>query len=118
MVTDGAGLAGEQVPPEEPTVTVALAVDDPPGPVAVSVYVVVDDGDTAMLPEVGCDPMPLSIVTEVALLVLQFNVELCPAVMLAGLAEKLIVGTVDVVTVKYSGSLMIRPALSHSWTTR
>ncbi len=114
MVTEGAGLAGEHVPPLLPTVTVALAVELPPGPVAVNVYVVVVDGETETLPDVGCDPMPLSIVTDVALLVLQLNVELCPGVMLVGFAVKLIVGTVDVVTVKYSGCLIIRPALSHN----
>lgn len=79
---------------------------------------VVVEGETAMLPDVGCGPMPLSIVIEVALVVVQLSVELCPAVMLVGFAAKLIVGTVDVVTVKYSGCLMMRPALSQSWTTR
>ena len=67
-----------------------------------------------MLPEVGCDPRPLSIVTEVAFVVVQLSVELCPAVMLAGFAVKLIVGTVEFVTVKDSGCLMMRPALSQS----
>ena len=114
IVTDGAGLAGEHVPPVLPTETFAVAVEVPPGPVAVRVYVVVAEGETETLPDVGCDPMPLSMVTDVALVVLHVNVELCPAVMLAGFAVKLIVGTVDVVTVKYSDCLMMRPALSHS----
>jgi hypothetical protein len=37
MVTDGAGLAAVHVPPVLLTVTVAFAVVEPPGPVAVRV---------------------------------------------------------------------------------
>ncbi len=118
MVTDGAGLAGEHVP-LEPTLTVAWAVVVPPGPVAVSVYVVVAEGETVTVPEVGCDPMPLSIVTEVALLVDHDRVDDCPAEIEVGFAEKLMVGAgVEVVTFiftdAFAGTL---PLLSQYWTT-
>ena len=42
---------------------VTLLVVVPPIPVAVKVYVVVDDGDTDLLPEVATDPIPWSIET-------------------------------------------------------
>jgi hypothetical protein len=45
MVTVGAGFAE--------IVTVAVAVADPPGPVALAVYVVVADGLTACVPPVA-----------------------------------------------------------------
>jgi hypothetical protein len=56
------------------------------------VYVVVEAGETAMLPEVGCDPIPLSIVTDVAFVVDHVNVEDWPAAMLPGLDVKEMVG--------------------------
>ncbi len=81
-----------QVPPVEPTETVAVAFEVPPGPVAVSVYVVVAVGVTETEPLVGCVPMLLSIETEVALFVDQVSVELWPEVIDVGFAVKLMVG--------------------------
>ena len=43
-------------------------------------------------PETGCAPTPLSIVTDVALVVFQMSVEFCPLVIVLGVAEKEIVG--------------------------
>jgi len=40
------------------TVTVTCADDEPPGPVAVSRYVVVDPGETEAEPDTGRFPMP------------------------------------------------------------
>ncbi len=73
----------------------------------------VEVGETLRLPEVGSEPMPLSIETLVAFDVVQVRVELWPELIVVGLAEKLIVGGAVVETVKYSDCLMIRPALSH-----
>lgn len=55
--------------------TVAVAVAVPAAFVAVSVYVVVCAGETDREPLAGCEPTPLSIVTEVALVVLQTSVD-------------------------------------------
>ena len=57
------------------TVIVIVRVADPAEFVAVSVYVVVTVGVTVVEPETGSDPMPLSIVTEVAFVVSQISVE-------------------------------------------
>jgi hypothetical protein len=57
------------------TVTVAWLVSVPPGPFAVSVYVVVANGLTVTAPDSACAPTPLSIDTEVALVVLQTSDE-------------------------------------------
>jgi len=50
-------------------------------------------------PARGCAPMPLSIVTDVAFVVVQVNVEDCPVVMEAGLAANVIAGGSFTVTV-------------------
>jgi hypothetical protein len=72
----------------------------PPGPVAVAVYVVVCVGVSCALPET-CDPLTTSrvaepsdavIVTDVALDVCQFNVTLCPLLIVLVFVEKVIVG--------------------------
>jgi hypothetical protein len=76
------------------TVTVTVAgADVPPGPVAVSVYVVVEfTGTPAKDPEVGSGPvssvcdMAGVIVIEVAFVVAQVSVVLCPALTYAGFA--------------------------------
>jgi hypothetical protein len=57
------------------TVTVAWLVSVPPGPFAVSVYVVVVIGLTVTEPATGLLPTLLSIVTEVALVVFQTSVD-------------------------------------------
>src|SRR5712664_3578270 len=74
------------------TVTVAWLVSVPPGPIAVSVYVVVTVGCTEVEPESGCDPTPLSMVTVVAFVVVQTSDELCPEAIVLGVAENEIVG--------------------------
>jgi hypothetical protein len=61
------------------TVTVVFAVDVPPGPVAVSVYVVVAEGCTIFDPDTDWEPMPASIVTLVAFNVSHERVVLLPA---------------------------------------
>jgi hypothetical protein len=106
-------------PPELPTVTVAVAEAEPPGPVAVRVYVVVDAGETVWLPEVATDPIPLSMETDVALLVLHVRVELPPEEIDVGLALKLIVGVglPPLPTVMLIEVFGIRPAWSHACTT-
>ena len=76
-------IATRAAPPATVTVAVALAV---PLPLAASVYVVVADGVTVTEPLTGCEPTPLSMVTDVALEVLHDNVDACPALMLDGFA--------------------------------
>jgi hypothetical protein len=76
------------------TVTVTVAgAEVPPGPLAVSVYVVVDaTGIPAKDPDVGSGPvssvwgMAGVIVMEVALVVAHVSVVLCPALTYAGFA--------------------------------
>lgn len=74
------------------TVTVAVAVTVPPLPVAVSVYVVVEVGLTVVEPESATVPMPLSMDTLVALVVLHVSVAELPNVMLVGAAVSFAVG--------------------------
>jgi hypothetical protein len=57
------------------TVTVAWLISVPPGPTAVSVYVVVATGLTVVEPDSGLLPTPLSMVTDVAFVVFQTSVE-------------------------------------------
>jgi len=71
----------------------------PPRPVAVSVYVEVTLGDTAIDPFTACGPRPLSIVTLVAFVVVQESVEDCPADTVEGFAMKVLVGGGFTVTV-------------------
>ena len=75
------------------TVTVAVAVTVPPLlPVAVKVYVVVVVGLTVVEPDAATVPMPLSIETLVALVVLQVRVEEPPTEMVTGFAVSFAVG--------------------------
>src|SRR5680860_892762 len=79
----------------ELTATVVVAVTLPAVLVAVSVYAVVVVGFTAVVPVKATLPMALSMVTLVASVTLQLKVELSPAVIVVGLAEKeLIMGAV------------------------
>ena len=57
------------------TVTVAWLLSVPPGPTAVSVYVVVATGLTVVEPDSGLLPTPLSMVTDVAFVVFQTSVD-------------------------------------------
>ena len=72
--------------------TVAVFVTVPPGPVAVSVYVVVEAGLTLAVPDAGLLPTPLSIEIDVALVLDQASVEDWPALIDVGDAEKVAVG--------------------------
>jgi hypothetical protein len=74
-------------------VTVATEVAVPLTLVAVKVYCVVDDGETAMDPDAATTPMPLSIVTVEAYAVVHDNVAELPGATVAGEAEMLAVGT-------------------------
>src|ERR1017187_3108087 len=70
------------------TVTVAVAVILPAGATAVRVYVVVVAGVTVVEPVRATLPTPLLIETLVAPWTNQVNWELCPAVILLGVASK------------------------------
>jgi hypothetical protein len=89
------------VPPEVVTVTFAVAVTEPAALVAVSVYVVVAVGLTAVEPLADADVnVPGVMAMLVAPVVAQLNVLLAPDAMLVGLAEKdVIVGLLAVVIV-------------------
>jgi len=72
--------------------------------------VVVAVGETEALPDVGLAPTPLSIETEVAFVVDHVRVELCPAVMVVGLAERVAVGAgVLPVTVTVAWAVTLPP---------
>jgi hypothetical protein len=74
-------------PPDAATVTFAVDVLEPDALVAVSVYVVVDEGLTLVEPLACVDAnVPGVIAIEVAPLVAQLNVLLEPELMLVGLA--------------------------------
>src|SRR3954468_5800209 len=90
------------------TVTVAWLVSVPPGPIAVSVYVVVTVGCTEVEPESGCEPTPLSMVTVVAFVVVQTSDEFCPEAIVPGVAENEIVGA-GVFTVTVAVVVMVPP---------
>jgi hypothetical protein len=64
----------------------------PPDPLAVSVKVVVLAGVTVLCPEGATLPMPLSMLTESALVLDQLKVALAPRVMLEGVAVSVAVG--------------------------
>jgi hypothetical protein len=109
IVTDGLTVLGVQVV-LAPTLTVAAAVADPPAPVAVIVYVVVAVGLTDLVPDVPTAPIPLSIVTEVAFVLDQVNVDDCPEVMVVGLADSVTVGApVEVPTVTVAVEVTVAP---------
>jgi len=71
------------------TVTVIVAVAVPLVFVAVIVYVVVVDGDTEVDPLVLTDPMPLSMLTDAAPVVVQVSVDEEPIQTVDGVAVKL-----------------------------
>jgi hypothetical protein len=74
------------------TVTVALAVAVPPGPVQLTESVVVAGGATEAEPEIAL-PVLMPVPTqETASVLLHVSVEDCPRVMLVGLAEREAVG--------------------------
>src|ERR671919_1500378 len=77
------------------TVTVAVSVALPDPFVAVMVYVVVVAGDTVRVPLAGTVPMPLSMVTLVALDELHDNVDDPPDVIVVGEALNVTVGFGD-----------------------
>src|SRR5262249_48266589 len=70
-----------------PTVTVAVAVTLPVGPVAVRVYVVVAVGVTVGEPVAAALPMALLVLAAVAPCTTQFTVELWPALIWFGVAS-------------------------------
>jgi copper(I)-binding protein len=87
------------------TVTVAVASEVPPGPVTVMVYVVVVSGVTEREPLTPTDPIPLSMLAEVASVDVQERVDVPPDWMLAGLAERLTVGSSVTVTVAVASAV-------------
>ena len=66
------------------TVTVAVAVDVPPGPTAVIVKVVVSIGDTMVVPVAATLPTFGVIVTESASVEVQLKTAVSPAVIVVG----------------------------------
>jgi hypothetical protein len=88
---------------------VAFADAVPPAPVTVAVYFVVADGVTETLPEVPNElPIPLSILTEVAFVVVQVRTAYEPFVILVGLALNEIVGA-GCVTVTFAVAELLPP---------
>jgi len=87
--------------PEDETVTVDAAVADPPGPVALAVYVVVADGVTVCVPpEAGRVyelPSEPAIVTFVAFVAATVSVAVAPAATVVGLDAMLTVGKGSVI---------------------
>ncbi|GAB4196482.1 MAG: hypothetical protein Tsb002_29850 [Wenzhouxiangellaceae bacterium] len=77
------------------TITLALSDADPPGPVQVTVTVVVLLGDIVRLPEVPDTLTPLLPVQLVALVELQLSVVLWPMIMAVGLKLADTVGGVE-----------------------
>jgi hypothetical protein len=90
------------------TVTVAVLVIVPPGPVTVSVYVVVEAGLTEALPDAGLLPTPLSMEIDVAFVVDQVSVDDWPALIDVGAAEKDAVGA-GCVTVTVAVFVVVPP---------
>src|SRR5215472_5357955 len=84
--TGGAGAGGAA------TVTRALEVADPPGPLAVMVYVVESVGVTLVEPCGATVPTSGATVSCVALVEDQLNVEVSPLLMDVGLACRVTVG--------------------------
>jgi hypothetical protein len=80
-------------------VTVACAVEVPPGPVAVSVYVVVCAGETDVEPLAGWEPTPLSIDTDVEFATSQVSVDDDPRTIEVGEATNVMLGRLLTVTV-------------------
>jgi hypothetical protein len=79
------------------TVTVVVVAAVPPGPVAVAVYVAVKLGVTLTDPFAANVPTP-AMLTDVALLVLQFSIADVPATTLLGCALNATVGFCSEVT--------------------
>jgi len=86
------------------TFTLNVDVAVPPGPVALAVYIVVLEGEPVTDPFTGFLPILLSRVTEVALVVVQFNVVLPPRVTVSGVAVKTMVGGNTTFTVTLEGT--------------
>ena len=78
------GLAANVILGTSMTVTVACALENPPVPTAVRVYVVVSVGVTEVEPLAGFAPMPLSIETEVEFVTDHVSVADEPAMTVAG----------------------------------
>ena len=74
------------------TVTVIVEVALPFGPVTVSVYVVVAEGEMTLEPVVGTGPMPGLIEAVVAFVEDQYKVADCPSEMELGEALRVAVG--------------------------
>jgi hypothetical protein len=71
---------------------------------------VVAVGETDLVPEVPTVPIPLLILTEVALVLDQVNVDDCPDVMLVGLAVIVTVGAPELVpTVTVAVDVAVAP---------
>ncbi len=68
------------------TIKFTAAVAGPPGPLAVNVYVVLAVGETLVEPVSATEPMPLLMLQDVALVVVQLRVEIPPDVVLVGFA--------------------------------
>lgn len=96
-----AGVAANVTVGNWMTVTVACAVDVPPGPVAVSVNVVVSGGVTLAEPLAGRAPRPLSIVMDVAFVTDHVSVDDWPALTNDGEALKEMLGPLLTVTVAW-----------------
>jgi hypothetical protein len=77
--------------PAAVTVTVVEDVESPMLLVAVMIYVVVEEGDTALVPEEDTAPMPGLMETDVAPVTLHDNVDGLPEVTELGLALKLMI---------------------------
>jgi hypothetical protein len=102
------GVAEKLMTGAASTVTVTCAVAVPPGPVAVSWYVVVVGGDTDAKPETGRLPMPWSIETLMAWSTDHARVALSPSPIVRGDAEKVICGFGGV-TVTVTCFVMVPP---------
>jgi hypothetical protein len=93
------------------TVRGAMALAEPIVFVTVTVYVVVDDGLTVLVPDAGTRPMPWSIVTVPALVVFQESVAGSPAAIVVGLTLAVTVGgggiTVSVVAAVVEPALLV-----------
>jgi hypothetical protein len=78
--------------------TVAVRVTVPPSPVTVIVYVVLVDGETPMGPYKAVLPIAGLKLTDVAFIVLQFNVLVSPGLIVTGFAVNVAYGITLTVT--------------------
>jgi hypothetical protein len=91
------------------TVTAAVAVVVPPGPVAVRVYDVLSVGFTVTDPETGKVPVMPEMLTDVAFVVAQLKVALSPITMFAGFTVKLVTTGTGVITPPPSSPPLLDP---------